>query len=84
MFKRGILPFIGHLRDNTNDLVKRIMEEKRAEGTTLLTLVHHRETPLRIEKRTVDVGPVWVTEAVQAQATQLAFEVIEPGEQFDY
>jgi ABC-type molybdate transport system substrate-binding protein len=31
----------------------------------------------------VDVGPVWVTEAVQAQATQLAFEVIEPGEQLD-
>lgn len=66
-----------------DDLVKRIMEEKRAEGTTILTLVHHRETPLRIEKRTVDVGPVWVTEAVQAQATQLAFEVIEPGEQLD-
>ncbi|MBW2438126.1 MAG: substrate-binding domain-containing protein [Deltaproteobacteria bacterium] len=60
-------------------LVRRIMEEKRAEGTTLFTLVHHRETPLRIEKKTVDVGPVWVTEAVQARTTRLAFEVIEPG-----
>lgn len=62
-----------------NDLVKRIIEEKRAEGTTLFTLVHHRETPLRIEKKTVDVGPVWLTEAVQARTTGLAFEVIEPG-----
>jgi ABC-type molybdate transport system substrate-binding protein len=66
-----------------NDLVKRIMEEKRAEGTTILTLVHHRETPLRIEKKTVDVGPVWVTEAVQAQSTPLAFDVIEPGSRLD-
>jgi ABC-type molybdate transport system substrate-binding protein len=66
-----------------DDLVKRIMEEKRAEGTTILTLVHHRETPLRIEKKTVDVGPVWMTEAAQAQATQLAFDVIEPGKQLD-
>lgn len=66
-----------------NDLVKRIIEEKRAEGTTIFTLVHHRETPLRIEKKTVDVGPVWVTEAVQARTTRLAFEVIEPGGQLD-
>ncbi len=66
-----------------NDLVKRIMEKKRAEGTTILTLVHHRETPLRIKKRTVDVGPVWVTEAMQAQAARLAFDVIEPGAALD-
>ncbi len=66
-----------------NDLVQRIMEEKRAEGTTILTRVHHRETPLRIEKRTVDVGPVWVTEAAQAQVNQLAFDEIKPGKQLD-
>ncbi len=66
-----------------NELVKRIMEEKRAAGTTILTLVHHRETPLRIVKRTVDVGPVWLTEAVQAQATQLAVDVVEPGQKLD-
>ena len=66
-----------------NELVERIMEEKRAEGTTILTRVHHRETPLRIVKRTVDVGPVWLTEAVQAQATQLAVDVVEPGRRLD-
>ena len=66
-----------------DELVERIMEEKRAEGTTIFTRVHHRETPLRIEKGNVDVGPVWVTETVQAQAAGLAFEVFEPGDKLD-
>jgi molybdate transport system substrate-binding protein len=30
-----------------NALVQRIMEKKRAEGTTILTIVHHRETPAK-------------------------------------
>lgn len=64
-------------------LVRRIMEEKRAEGTTIYTLVHHRETPLRLEKGTVDVGPVWATEAIQATLERKAFHVIEPGKDFD-
>jgi ABC-type molybdate transport system substrate-binding protein len=66
-----------------DELVHRIMTEKRAEGTTIFTTVHHRETPLRLAKGTVDVGPVWATEAVYAQSTELAFEVIEPGADLD-
>jgi molybdate transport system substrate-binding protein len=65
------------------DLVKRIMEEKRAEGTTILTIVHHRETPLRIKKGTVDVGPVWATEVINAQKEGLKVKAIEPGEGLD-
>lgn len=65
------------------DLVNRIMEEKRAEGTTILTIVHHRETPLRIAKRTVDVGPVWATEIMHARRQGLAVDVVEPGEHLD-
>lgn len=64
-------------------LVKRIMEEKRAEGTTILTIVHHRETPLRLKKGTVDVGPVWATEVINAQREGLKVEAIEPGEGLD-
>ncbi|MFC1516827.1 molybdate ABC transporter substrate-binding protein [Thermodesulfobacteriota bacterium] len=64
-------------------LVHRIMEEKRAEGTTVFTRVHHRETPLRIAKQTVDVGPVWATEIIQARASGLDVDVVEPGEDFD-
>jgi len=64
-------------------LVHRIMEEKRAEGTTILTIVHHRETPLRISKKTVDIGPVWNTEVIHARSYGLAFDVVEPGEDLD-
>ena len=65
------------------DLVRRIMDQKRAEGTTILTVVHHRETPLRIAKKTVDAGPVWATEVNFARTTGLNFEVVEPGEDLD-
>lgn len=71
-------------RDAGGDsLVHRIMEEKRAEGTTILTTVHHRETPLRIEKGTVDVGPVWATEIKHARQKNLAVDAVEPGEGLD-
>ena len=64
-------------------LVHRVMEEKRAEGTTILTIVHHRETPLRISKKTVDVGPVWATELIHARSSGLAFDIVEPGDHLD-
>ena len=66
-----------------DELVHQIMEKKRAEGTTIFTVVHHRETPLRILKSTVDVGPVWSTEAMHAEALGLSFDVVEPGEDLD-
>jgi ABC-type molybdate transport system substrate-binding protein len=66
-----------------DQLVQRIMEEKRDNGTTLYTVVHHRETPLRIAEGLVDVGPVWATEAVHAAAVGFNFEVVEPGEELD-
>ncbi len=65
------------------ELVHRIMEEKRAEATTIFTLVHHRETPLRIVKGTVDVGPVWATEVIHAQNQGLPVEMVEVGEDLD-
>jgi ABC-type molybdate transport system substrate-binding protein len=64
-------------------LVHRIMEQKRAEGTTILTIVHHRETPLRMAKQTVDVGPVWATEIIHARQRGLGVAAVEPGEKLD-
>lgn len=64
-------------------LVKKIMEDKRAGATTILTVVHHRETPLRLLKKTVDVGPVWVTEYINARAEGMDFECIDPGNPLD-
>ena len=65
------------------ELVYRIMEEKRAEGTTIFTVVHHRETPLRLQKNTVDVGPVWATEVIEAKKKGIRVEMVEPGEKLD-
>jgi len=64
-------------------LLTRILEEKRAEGTTIFTIVHHRETPLRITKGRVDVGPVWSTEVINAKRKGLKVDVVEPGEGLD-
>ena len=77
-----------HIMDMYRDaggehLVQRIMEEKRALGTTIMTVVHHRETPLRLRKKTVDVGPVWATEAAYALDQKLPVEIVDPGPAFD-
>lgn len=66
-----------------DELVRRIMREKRAQGTTILTKVHHRETPERIINKTVDVGPVWATEVIHAKAQGLDVDGVEPGEALD-
>jgi ABC-type molybdate transport system substrate-binding protein len=47
----------GAALDNT------IMHAKVADGTTVLTRIHHRETPLHILAGTADAGPVWISEA---------------------
>jgi ABC-type molybdate transport system substrate-binding protein len=65
------------------DLVHRIMEEKRAEATTVFTRVHHRETPLRLELGHVDVGPVWATEVNHARSRGASVGGVEPGSELD-
>lgn len=41
----------------------RIMKAKVADGTTVLTQIHHRQTPIRIMQGLADAGPTWYTEA---------------------
>lgn len=55
----------------------KIMVEKVRKGTTLLTTVHHRETPENLLKNKVDVGVVWATEVKFASAQGLALEGID-------
>jgi ABC-type molybdate transport system substrate-binding protein len=64
-------------------LVHLIMEEKRTAGTTLMTVVHHRETPLQIVDRTADVGPVWATEIHHARSIGLPIDEVQPGAPLD-
>jgi molybdate transport system substrate-binding protein len=41
----------------------RIMKAKVADGTTVLTQIHHRQTPIRLMLNQADAGPTWYTEA---------------------
>lgn len=66
-----------------DQLLNRIMEEKRATGTTIMTVVHHRETPQRIIERSADVGPVWATEISYSRILGLSIDSVEPGENLD-
>lgn len=45
-------------------LVHTIMVTKVHNGTTVLTTIHHRETPFNILAFKSDAGPVWATEAM--------------------
>ena len=44
-------------------LVNTVYKEKVAKGTTFLTHIHHRQTPIRIMEHKCDAGVVWYTEA---------------------
>ncbi|HET9097101.1 MAG TPA: substrate-binding domain-containing protein [Candidatus Baltobacteraceae bacterium] len=48
-------------------LVHTIMIAKLAAGTTILTRIHHRETPLYLLDGRADAGPVWRSEALYQQ-----------------
>jgi ABC-type molybdate transport system substrate-binding protein len=65
------------------ELERRIMEEKLASGETLLTTVHHRETPDRLLAGEAHAGPVWATEAAHARERGLALAAVEPGPELD-
>ncbi|ULT27489.1 substrate-binding domain-containing protein [Sphingobacterium sp. E70] len=40
------------------------MEDKVKDGSTYLTKIHHRESPMRILYSQADVAPVWTSEVV--------------------
>ncbi len=65
------------------ELVARIMEEKRSAGATLMTRVHHRETPQWTQEGRADVGPVWATEIEHAVRNGAAIEMVDPGPGLD-
>ncbi|GAB3357423.1 substrate-binding domain-containing protein [Arachidicoccus ginsenosidivorans] len=45
-------------------LKNKIMVQKVKAGTTILTKIHHRETPINIMEGYSDAGPVWQSEAL--------------------
>jgi ABC-type molybdate transport system substrate-binding protein len=63
-------------------LVHEIMLTKVANGTTILTRIHHRQTPLYLMESKADAGPVWISEALYAEriGEPLTFVRIPPSE----
>ena len=45
-------------------LDRTIMHDKVDDGTTILTRIHHRESPLNIMSGKSDAAPVWISEAL--------------------
>lgn len=58
-----------------------IMVTKVRKGTTILTSIHHRETPMWIEEGKVDAGPVWVSEALYQERIHSGIAAIRIPEQ---
>jgi ABC-type molybdate transport system substrate-binding protein len=55
-----------------------IMQTKVADGSTFLTQIHHRQSPLRVLQGESDAAPVWSTEAYfQQQVLHRPVETIE-------
>ncbi len=46
------------------DLVKRVYEEKTGKGETILTHIHHRQSPMFLMQGKADAGVTWKSEAV--------------------
>lgn len=55
---------IAYKKAGGDALHEAIMIKKVADGSTYLTRIHHRESPLRILSRESDVAPVWTSEVV--------------------
>ncbi|HLI94701.1 MAG TPA: substrate-binding domain-containing protein [Candidatus Baltobacteraceae bacterium] len=53
-----------YLKAGGEELLRTIMIAKVANGTTVLTRIHHRQTPMFILDGRADAGPVWISEAL--------------------
>lgn len=73
----------GYRNAGGDALDRTIMDSKVKDGSTYLTRIHHRESPLRVLQNQSDAAPVWSTEAYfQQQILHRPVETIAiPAEQ---
>jgi ABC-type molybdate transport system substrate-binding protein len=65
------------VRIGGDGLVHRVMDQKVAKGTTSITQIHHRQTPLKILHDTADVGPAWLPEAALQKQIGNPIDMVE-------
>jgi molybdate transport system substrate-binding protein len=61
----------------TEAVRKKIMEDKVKDGSTYLTQIHHRESPMRILYNQADAAPVWYSEAYYQKLIGHPTELVE-------
>ncbi|MES2376183.1 MAG: substrate-binding domain-containing protein [Bacteroidota bacterium] len=61
----------------TEAIRKKIMEDKVKDGSTYLTQIHHRESPMRILYNQADAAPVWYSEAYYQKLIGHPTELVE-------
>lgn len=60
-----------------------VMQKKVKDGSTFLTRIHHRESPLRILLGNSDVAPVWTSEVVYQRMIGNPVEEIEVPQEYN-
>lgn len=70
-----------YTRAGGQPLEKQIMDTKTKDGSTILTRIHHRQTPLNILYNRSDAGPVWISEALYHKSIHPVDIVKIPDEQ---
>lgn len=70
-----------YIKAGGESLKTQIMETKVKNGSTILTRIHHRQTPLNILYERSDAGPVWVSEALYHKRIHPVDIVKIPAEQ---
>jgi len=58
-------------------LKKQIMKIKVKTGTTILTKIHHRQSPLNILNKRSDAAPVWLSEVIYHQSIHHPVDLVE-------
>ncbi|GAC1310127.1 MAG: substrate-binding domain-containing protein [Mucilaginibacter sp.] len=66
-----------YIKAGGETLKKQIMLTKVADGTTYLTKIHHRQSPMRVLYKQSDAAPVWYTEAYYQQMIRHPVGLIE-------
>ena len=64
------------------ELVKQVYQTKVASGETLLTHIHHRQSPMYLMQGKADAGVTWQSEAVfqEQVGNPISFVAIPPGQ----
>lgn len=65
-----------YVKAGGEELRKKIMTDKVTDGSTRLTTIHHRQTPMRVLYEQSDAGPVWFSEVWYQQMIKHPVEMI--------